>query len=120
VTIEGDPELCISARETLASVSEDPGRVVEGRFADVLPRVFEDVDAFDLVFVDGHHDASAVVDYLDTIMPHLADGAVVILDDIQPFTGAVRPAWNAMIHKTPVAWNVDLLRIGILRLVATQ
>lgn len=120
VTVEGDPALCEEARRTLEAVGAGPAHVVEGRFADVLPHLLEEFEPFDLLFVDGHHEPVAVVEYVNMIEPHLTRDAIVILDDIQPLTGAVRPAWSAIIHKTAIAWSVDLLRMGVLRLARTQ
>lgn len=117
VTIEGDPALCRLARETLASVSERPGAVVQGKFSDVLESQLEKHATFDFVFLDGHHDPVAVQDYFRMIRPYLVSGALVVLDDIQPFSGGVRPAWKAIIGTTPHAWTADLLRTGVLRLV---
>lgn len=120
VTIEGDPRLCTLARETLASPGSGSCLVVEGQFADSLPLVLKADAPFDFVFIDGHHDAPAVLRYIDMIVPHLSRDATLVLDDIQPITGAVRPAWNELLKKIPHAWSVYLLRMGVFRLAQTQ
>lgn len=116
VTLEGDPKLCSVARETLESVSPSPGRVVEGRFTETLPSILEKHRPFDLVFIDGHHDPVAVETYLRMILPRLSPGAVVILDDVQPLVGAVRPAWRAIVRDSRTSWSVDLIRMGVFGL----
>lgn len=120
LTVEGDPLLCAVAVETLGSVSGSAGTVVEGRFEDVLPSIGEKHDPFDLVFIDGHHDPLAVETYLGMILPHLTGNAIVILDDVQPLTGAVRPAWKGFVRTLPATWCVDLIRMGVFRMTPAQ
>jgi len=120
VTLEGDPMLCSVARDTLQSVSQNPGLVIEGRFAETLPSALENHRPFDLVFIDGHHDPGAVKTYLTMILPRLSPRAVVILDDVQPLVGAVRPAWRAMVRDARTSWSVDLIRMGVFGLESAQ
>ncbi|WP_412069798.1 O-methyltransferase [Rubrivirga sp. IMCC43871] len=99
VTLEGAPALAARAAGALARLghSVDDGgrvRVVVGPFAETLPGVAAS-ERWDLVFVDGHHEAEAALAYLDTIRPHLAPGAVVILDDVEPGR-PVRQAWESI------------------------
>ena len=112
--------MCEIARETLSRLSAAPHQVVCGRFADVLPEVLDANGPFDFVFIDGHHNPDAAEAYYGMIEPSLADEALVVIDDIQPVTGAVRPAWNRLARKPDVAWFVNLIRMGILGHVAAQ
>lgn len=99
VTLEGAPALAASAAGSLARLGHTVGddgcrvRVVVGPFAETLPAVVEQEAPFDLVFVDGHHEAEAALDYLERVRPALSDGAVVILDDVEPGR-PVRRAWR--------------------------
>lgn len=100
VTLEGAPALAARAAGHLARLGHSVGddgcrvRVVVGPFAETLPEVAAS-EAWDLVFIDGHHEAAAALGYLDTIRPHLAPGAVVILDDVEPGR-PVRQAWESI------------------------
>lgn len=92
VTIEGDPTLAKMARNHLSSLGfGEIAEVVEGRFSRVIEGVCERSGPFDLVFVDGHHDEAATVEYVHLLSGHLALGAVLILDDVEPG----RPVWRA-------------------------
>ena len=101
VTLEGAPELAARAAGHLARLGHPVGdddcrvRVVIGPFAETLPGVAREEGPFDLVFVDGHHEAEAALGYLDVLRPHLADGALVVLDDVEPGR-PVRRAWTAL------------------------
>ena len=102
VTLEGAPALAARAAGHLArlghGVGDDPEfrvRVVVGPFAETLAPTAAGEGPFDLVFIDGHHEAEAALAYLDTLRPHLADGALVVLDDVEPGRD-VRRAWDQL------------------------
>ena len=105
VTLEGAPALATLASGALARLGHSVGadacrvRVVVGPFAETLPGVGEG-GPFDLVFIDGHHQAEAALDYLDTLRPMLAQGAVVVLDDVEPGR-PVRQAWTRLRSISP-------------------
>jgi predicted O-methyltransferase YrrM len=86
VTLEGAPALAALARENLAGLGHDEARVrvAVGPFADTLAGVCAEHGPFGLVFVDGHHEAAAALDYVAAVRPSLAPGAVVVLDDVEP------------------------------------
>ena len=104
VTLEGAPALAALAGQALARLGHlvgEGGRVEVrvGPFVETLPDVLRG-ETFDLVFIDGHHEAQAALDYLGTIRPALAPGAVVILDDVEPGR-PVRQAWNHLRAASP-------------------
>jgi predicted O-methyltransferase YrrM len=121
VTVEGDPGLAALARGHLARAGV-AGRVavVEGRFADVLPGVLAAHGPFDLAFLDGHHEEAATLAYWRTLGPHLAPGACVAFDDVEPGR-PVRRAWTRIAREETAAGAeaVDLLGLGLLFLPAS-
>ncbi|HEX9951202.1 MAG TPA: class I SAM-dependent methyltransferase [Rubricoccaceae bacterium] len=86
VTLEGAPALADLARAHLAGLGHGEARVrvVVGPFAETLGPVCASDGPFDLVFVDGHHERDAALDYVAAVRPFLAPGAVVVLDDVEP------------------------------------
>ncbi|MEM9996538.1 MAG: class I SAM-dependent methyltransferase [Bacteroidota bacterium] len=120
VSIEGDPTLADAARAHLHDLRAAFGEgasttttVVTGRFDDALPDVLDAHGPFDLVFLDGHHDEAATRRYFARIAPHLAPGACVVFDDIEP-GHAVRRAWSAICAEYPYADRLDLGKLGLL------
>lgn len=96
VTLEGAPALARLARRHLAGLGyADRTRVVVGPFDETLADVCASDGPFDLVFVDGHHEAAAALRYVAAVRPHLAPGAVVVLDDVEP-TRPVRRAYTRL------------------------
>ena len=98
VTLEGAPALADRAERALHDLGHaERVRVVIGPFAETLGGVAEGPPAarFDLVFIDGHHEAAAALAYVETLAPHLAPGALLVLDDVEPGR-PVRRAWRAL------------------------
>lgn len=115
VSIEGDPTLADMARAHLADIQapSQPTTIVTGRFDDMLPGVLDAHGPLDLVFLDGHHEEAATLRYFGRIAPHLAPGACVVLDDIEPGQ-PVRRAWKILGAAYPNAERLDLLKLGML------
>ena len=110
VTLEGDPTLATLAREHLQPLGE--AAVVTGRFVDTLPDALTAHGPFDLVFLDGHHEEAATLQYFAMIRPHLMPGACVAFDDIEPMR-PVRRAWKQVLAEEPSSGHVDLLGLGL-------
>ncbi|MFN3598083.1 MAG: O-methyltransferase [Rubricoccaceae bacterium] len=113
VTLEGDPGLAVRAREALQRLGHGPDRaeVVTGRFDDTLAAACDAAGPFGLVFVDGHHEEAAARRYAAAIRPHLAAGALVVLDDVEPGR-PVRRAWAALRPEADAA--LYLGKLGLL------
>ncbi len=113
VTLEGAPALAALARRHLAALGHDDEsvRVVVGPFAATLPAVCASDGPFDLVFIDGHHERQAALDYVAAVRPHLTTGAVVVLDDVEPGR-PVRAAFRALAREASAA--VWLGKWGVL------
>ena len=113
VTLEGAPTLAALAEQHLAEVpAAAETQVVEGRFDDTLGDVADAHGPFDFVVVDGHHEAAAALRYVGRLRPHLAPGALVILDDAEPWA-AIRPAFR-LLAAEPGVQSVDLGKLGLL------
>jgi predicted O-methyltransferase YrrM len=120
VTLEGARALARLAATHLDAlgVGTGPGAPVEivvGPFAETLGEVCRAHGPFDLVFVDGHHEEQATLDYIDALRPFLAPGAVVVLDDVEPGR-AVWRAWRRLRAAEPHRDAVYLGRMGLLTL----
>ncbi len=86
-TLEGAPALAALARRNLEGLGLSSVTVVEGPFADTLEGVLDVAAPVDWAFIDGHHEERATLTYFRAFLPHLAERAVLLFDDI-----AWRPA----------------------------
>lgn len=68
---------------------------------------------FDLVFLDGHHQGEATLNYVEKILPHLHDDSLLILDDIH-WSEDMQDAWNQLANDSRVSVSIDTFFWGFL------
>ncbi|MFQ6616141.1 MAG: O-methyltransferase [Fidelibacterota bacterium] len=112
ITLEGSTVLAGLAQAHLDELGLGMNPPVVGRFEDTLPEVLRESNPIDFVFIDGHHDGRATVSYVDQILPYLADGAVIVLDDIA-WSRDMKMAWQAVREKEGIKVSLDLFLTGI-------
>jgi predicted O-methyltransferase YrrM len=90
------------------------GRVelVGGWIEDTLAEALARAAPIDYALLDADHTEEGTLTAFDAIAPHLSDGAVVVLDDIN-WTDGMRRAWAAVARRDGVAATVGLRRVGI-------
>jgi predicted O-methyltransferase YrrM len=112
-TVEGSPVLAELARANLRHVNPE-ARVLNAFFDPALDEVLPRLDApLDLVFIDGHREFEARLDYCRRLRPHLNRPALVLLDDIHSLP-AMQRAWE--VERRQAGWTaaLDLGRMGLL------
>lgn len=115
VTLEGSPVVAPIARATLEALA--PGAiVVEGAFHETLGGVLAGRDGgerFDLVYLDGHHDEAATLDYVRRVRAALRPGGLIVLDDIYLYAEMWR-AWRRLSATPGFSAAVNVGRFGLL------
>ncbi len=113
ISMEGSPSLAARALETVSELGFESVVAIEcGRFVDLLPKVIEHHQPFDIVFIDGHHDEVATVEYFEALRGATAPDAVIIFDDIRWTPGMTR-AWEQVKNDNRVNASIDLGSVGI-------
>lgn len=112
ITLEGSPDLATVARRNLAGLGLGNVEVRIGSFAETLQPTLDDLSSVDFAFIDGHHDEQATLRYFKTILPHTANGAVLIFDDIR-WSRGMRRAWRRIAAHPSTQSTLDLRRWGI-------
>ncbi len=69
--------------------------------------------AFDFIFVDGHHDGTALLNYLSVLEAWSHDETIFILDDIR-WSEDMFDAWNQIVKNGNYHLTMDLFRMGIV------
>ena len=90
-----------------------------GRIEDVLPEVVDRIAPIDYALLDAEHSEGATIEHFDAVLPHLADGAVVVLDDITQ-TAEMRRAWRTIATRKRVSLAVGLRRVGVVAISAPR
>lgn len=112
LTLEGSPESCRIAKETMEEIELKNVEVVCGPFDETYLSALTSLQPVDFLFNDGHHDHDAVLKYFEEALPYLADDAIILFDDIS-WSQGMQKAWREIEDDTRVAVTVDLGAMGI-------
>ncbi len=74
---------------------------------------------YDFVFIDGHHDGNALIQYLEELENFTNDETIFILDDIR-WSDSMLDAWEQIKNDTKYHLTVDLFRVGMISKRPTQ
>jgi predicted O-methyltransferase YrrM len=91
---------------------------VHSTFTDFLSTVNAS-QHYDLIFIDGHHDGAALLDYLERLQAHAHDETLFILDDIR-WSDSMKSAWERIVKDDRFHLTLDLFRVGIVMKRAHQ
>ena len=120
ITLDGAAELIEIAKSHLRELElEDVCELVTGRFSDTLPGVLSDRRPIDLAFIDGHHDGDATLQYFEDFLPHLAESAVLVFDDIHWYQ-SMTEAWVTLTKSPHVVVAIELDAVGICVVTANK
>ncbi len=111
-TLEGADPLAELAAQNLRALRLDHAHVIAGPFQKTLVGVLQQCQPVDYGFIDGHHDGRATVDYFHDFLPHLAEEAVLVFDDIA-WNAGMRQGWATIIKHESVRIAIDLGTLGL-------
>jgi predicted O-methyltransferase YrrM len=109
-TVEACPNTRTVALTNFAALNNIDSQL--GTFSDFLDQLPKDKQ-FDMIFIDGHHDGHALLDYLQRLQQHSHDETLFILDDIR-WSDPMKSAWNAIVTDSRFHLTIDLFRVGIV------
>jgi len=111
-TLEGSEEWARSAVEGFAELGLDRVESTVGPIAETLAEEAARLAPLDFVFIDAEHQEQATLDHFETLRPHLAEGAVIVLDDAD--WPGVRAAFRAIQEDELVSSSALVGRLGFL------
>lgn len=68
---------------------------------------------FDLIYLDGHHDGKATLQYVEDLLPFTHNDSVLILDDIH-WSPSMEMAWKAIKNHPEVRVTIDTFQWGLV------
>lgn len=68
---------------------------------------------YDLIYLDGHHQKEATLQYFEQLKSHIHDNSLIILDDIY-WSRGMQDAWQIICHDDKVKVSIDLYFWGII------
>ena len=111
-TLDGAAGRMALARQMHEECFFDNVRYHLGTFRVSLPEALARIDTIDMAFIDGHHQYKPTLDYFDWIYPKLADGAIVVFDDIR-WSDGMRRAWSELQEDPRFEFLVEHGNVGI-------
>ena len=111
-TIEGAPEVAKIAETTFKKLGLDNTVGKIGKFQEVLPELLPKLKNLEFIFIDGHHNGTAMINYYKQIYPYLSEKSIIIFDDIS-WSKGMRNAWKTIIKDESINYSIDLWSWGI-------
>ncbi|MDX2248144.1 MAG: class I SAM-dependent methyltransferase [Bacteroidia bacterium] len=111
ITLEGSAELAEIARKNITDFGFH-AEIYTGEFSALLAKINLAELKPDYVFLDGNHRYEATMFYAQTILPHIPEGGILILDDIY-WSEEMQKAWKEIILLPEVTVSIDLFFMGI-------
>ena len=109
----------VEACENTLKIAKDNFKTTESKNIYPIQSTFNEFletckdEKFDLVFIDGHHDGLALLDYLDKLKNFVGNDTIIILDDIR-WSKSMLNSWNTIIQDSNYHLTIDLFRMGII------
>ena len=113
ITIEGAPEIAAVARQNFRDLKLKNTRILEGNFDDILPKLMEELESVDLVFIDGNHREQATLNYLLMLLEKTNPSSILIFDDIH-WSAEMEEAWETIKGHPAVKITIDLFFMGFV------
>lgn len=111
ITVEGCDETLRKAYQQFDYWKLDKITPIQASFDDFLSQPNPYI--FDLVFLDGNHESTATLRYIDLLMDKTTDDTLFILDDIR-WNEDMWNLWQQLIRDERFHVTIDLGRMGII------
>lgn len=113
MTLEGSDAIAQHAKKNFDFLNLQNIRLVEGNFNDTLEPLLQTFPSFDFAFIDGNHRKEPTIKYFSSILSHINNSSVLILDDIH-WSAEMEEAWEYCKNHVSVSLSIDLFFMGIL------
>ena len=112
-SIEGCPKTIEVAKVYLNEGGLCNYAILEGSFTSVLKDLSKTKKTYDLIYIDGHHTAEALLDLIPMCQSLLNEKGVIAVDDIF-WNYAVHKAWRKSIERTKPWASFEFLNFGYM------
>ncbi len=110
-TVEGCPQTAAIAKRQFETFKRNNIELKQQDFTSFLNE--DRTSHYDFIFLDGHHDKTATLDYFTQLLPKITSETVVILDDIH-WSRGMTEAWKTLVQHPKVMVSIDTFHWGIL------
>lgn len=118
-TIEGCPETARISRSNFQKLSSSNITSVVGDFSRELPKILDQVQQLDVVFIDGHHAEEPTLRYFEQCLEKAHQDTIFVFDDIH-WSSGMEAAWERLKAHEKVTVSIDLFDLGLIFLRTGQ
>jgi len=111
-TVEACPKTSSFARKQFQALDLENITVFNYEFSFFLNNI-SDQKQYDLIYLDGHHDKKATLEYFNLLQKHIHPYSLIILDDIY-WSKDMQEAWQTICRDETVIVSIDLYFWGIV------
>ncbi len=112
VSIEGDGATFKIAQTTIKLARAKNVELVHSKFQDGLPKFLNHCNKLDFVFIDGHHNKQATLDYFSQCLTKSHSETVFVFDDIN-WSEEMKETWSAIKENELITVTIDLHSMGL-------
>ncbi len=113
ITVEGCPETAKVAYRNFSELDLENVELRVGNFDGLFPKIIEEAEKLDFVYIDGNHRKQATIDYFNWCLPKVHEHTLLIFDDIY-WSEGMKEAWDEIKRHPQVTVTVDLFWIGLV------
>lgn len=112
ISVEGCPETAKVAIGNFQKMGLKNVELIQSTFEKYISAIPEGT-CFDLVFIDGHHDGHALLNYLNALNHYTTDDTLFVLDDIR-WSDSMLSSFHEIIQSERYQLTIDLYRFAII------
>ncbi|MBI2258974.1 MAG: class I SAM-dependent methyltransferase [Flavobacteriia bacterium] len=112
ISVEGCSNILNYPKQVFKKYSISNVEFIHSSFSDFLIKQDKNVK-FDLIFIDGHHESTALLHYLKLIEAIIHQESLIVLDDIR-WNVDMLSFWETCVANEDFNVSIDLFRMGIL------
>jgi predicted O-methyltransferase YrrM len=114
VSLDQEESLARIAREGIAELGLGAiSSLHMGPIGTILGMAAASSEPIDYAYIDAEHTEAATVSNFEQLLPHLADGAVVVVDDIR-LDSEMKRAWDRISRNERARLALGLRRLGVV------
>lgn len=112
-TLEGSGELVNFSKGLFTKNERSNITSIQGNFDETLPKLFSELETYDLLYIDGNHTYSATLHYFKLALEKTKPDSVIIFDDIY-WSKDMTKAWEEIKEDPAVKLSIDCFYFGMI------
>ena len=112
-SLEGCPETAIAAKKNFDKNNFKNVTVITGNFNDTLLPLLNNLETFDMAYIDGNHTYEATLDYFRIFAGRSHKKSCIVFDDIY-WSPGMKTAWEAIKADPLVKVSLDFYQFGVV------